>query len=132
VSRRIHVPSPSPAPAPAADSGEVPFRCECVTPERRLYRLLDHDGGSSLALLCDDCAALAAMDWNGETHRVTAITDDLNEKPKPRRFSRRHHKLTPRQAASRALRQLHTVVRRGRELDEVTGAVWQHIARKVV
>ncbi len=34
------------------------------------YQITLHDGGMSAAAYCDDCAALARCDWNGETKSI--------------------------------------------------------------
>lgn len=36
----------------------------------RRYRIVDHGGQVSNVLYCDDCAALARVDWNGETAEI--------------------------------------------------------------
>ena len=46
------------------------FTCECDTPERHPYSVTDHSGAVVICEYCDDCAYLAACDWNGNTARI--------------------------------------------------------------
>ncbi len=52
---------------------DTPYTCECAYPERRRYVVTDHDGHRSVCDYCDDCAALARMDWVGETSAIEAV-----------------------------------------------------------
>lgn len=61
---------------------KVDYTCECDAPERRLYVVTDHEGRKSLCAYCDECAALAAIDWNGETASIVPVKAKRNPKPK--------------------------------------------------
>lgn len=55
----------------------VEFTCECdIATEqfRRLYLVTGHDGTRTVCSYCDDCAYLAAIDWNGETAAIEPYT----------------------------------------------------------
>ncbi|MFW5947079.1 MAG: hypothetical protein ACOCUW_01190 [Gemmatimonadota bacterium] len=63
------------APTPATPRGGAPgdvYCCECEAPRgrRRFYAVRDHGGAWSLTRYCDQCAALARVDWNGNTARL--------------------------------------------------------------
>lgn len=54
---------------------EVGYTCECDAPEgRRLYSVTGHDGAVTTCAYCEGCAALAAVDWNGETARIAVAS----------------------------------------------------------
>ena len=55
-----------------------PFICECDDDgDRRPYLVTNHDGGSEIAFYCEDCAALARSDWNGETASCVPVIADI-------------------------------------------------------
>jgi len=54
------------------------YVCECPAPERRLYAVTSHtpplsDGQTDVCAYCDDCAALAEIDWNGTTASIVRL-----------------------------------------------------------
>ena len=51
------------------------YTCECDAPERRRYVVVSHDGAVTECRYCDDCAALARVDWNGETKSIEPAVD---------------------------------------------------------
>ena len=51
-----------------------PYTCECPTKERRQCVVTDHDGNETRVFYCDDCVALAQIDWNGETAKIEVMT----------------------------------------------------------
>ena len=58
-----------PIPDPIPD-----YTCECEPsagqPVRSLYVVTHHDGTTTTCAYCNDCADLAADDWNGETAAI--------------------------------------------------------------
>ncbi len=52
--------------------------CETVTVLKR-YLVTHHDDTTSECLYCDDCAALARCDWNGETKSIRAASLTVDE-----------------------------------------------------
>jgi hypothetical protein len=46
--------------------------CDSEQPDVRDYLVTHHDGTTSDAAYCGDCAALARVDWNGETQSIEA------------------------------------------------------------
>ena len=62
-------------------------RCECDTPERTHYIVVSHDGTSAEVEYCDDCAALARDDWNGETAAIVEASARFLSADNPSRFA---------------------------------------------
>jgi hypothetical protein len=52
------------------------FTCECATTERTRYIVVTHTGERSIAAYCDECAALARADWNGEIESIEECCDE--------------------------------------------------------
>ncbi len=52
--------------------------CDSRRDDVALYDVTNHDGATTVCAYCDDCAALAKVDWNGETKSCTphANNDD--------------------------------------------------------
>lgn len=48
--------------------------CDADHPDVKPFAVTHHDGTTSNAAYCGDCAALARVDWNGETQRIQEIT----------------------------------------------------------
>ncbi len=54
--------------------GHVDYACEHDDVERSGYRVTHHDGTVAICHYCADCAALAEIDWNGETAKIEAVS----------------------------------------------------------
>lgn len=57
------------------------YTCECEADEgevlpRAPYRVTGHDGSIVVCCYCQDCADLAAIDWNGETAAIEPIAEE--------------------------------------------------------
>lgn len=65
----------------------INYTCECPLEPgetRALYLVRGHDGSAVACSYCEDCAALAAMDWNGETASITPLLDqEPPQRPQP-------------------------------------------------
>ncbi len=63
--------------------------CECDTTERALYIVTSLDGSDALCSYCDECAALAAGNFNGETAAIRpAKFSAPKERPTPKTLVR--------------------------------------------
>ena len=61
-------------PGPDIDDDDIAYTCECEAPERTRYIVTDHEGIEHVCDYCDECADLAAIDWNGETAEIHPLT----------------------------------------------------------
>lgn len=49
------------------------YICECDTADRAAYVVTGHDGREDVCHYCPECAALASIDWNGETKAILRV-----------------------------------------------------------
>lgn len=49
------------------------YSCDCDAEGRRAYVVIGHDNSRTVCHYCDDCAALAEIDWNGETKSIAPL-----------------------------------------------------------
>ena len=54
--------------------GYIDYACEHDDVGRAAYLVTDHAGHVSHCFYCEDCAALARCDWNGETAAIEAAS----------------------------------------------------------
>ena len=60
----------APAAASAARTARTTYACEHDDVPCRAYVVTGHDGTVARCIYCEDCAALAECDWNGETAKI--------------------------------------------------------------
>ena len=53
---------------------EREYTCDCDAEERRPYVVIGHDESRTICHYCDQCAELAAVDYNGETKSIAPMS----------------------------------------------------------